>query len=224
MPDGNWVFAAVYNRVTGPLEREVLAPLRAKLLRGVSGRVLDLGAGTGANLTHLTGAAQVMAAEPDPAMRRRLSAKAETIAGPVEVASAAGEALPFADGSFDWVVSTCVLCSVSDPARTLAEVRRVLTPEGRLVILEHVRGDGRLARWQDLVAPLWSRVAAGCHPNRDIPRLAAEAGLRVATVETLDPFPTVVPTRPLLAGIAVVDERPAAGRRSNGSERRCGLS
>lgn len=208
MSRGNWVFAALYDRLNGRLEREVLAPLRTDLLRGVSGRVLDLGAGTGANLPYLTDEVRIVAAEPDPAMRRRLSAKLEATDRVVEVCPAAGEALPFADGSFDWVVCTCVLCSVSDPARTLAEVGRVLVPDGRLVVLEHVRGSGRLARWQDLVTPVWSRLLAGCHPNRDIARLVAGSGFRFTDIEALDPFPSVVPTRPLIAGVAV--REPAA--------------
>lgn len=200
---GRWLFAALYDRVNAPLERRVLAPLRGQLLRNVSGRVLDLGAGTGANLSFLATAERIVAAEPDPAMRRRLRAEVDTTDLHVQVSDAAGESLPFSDGSFDWVLCTCVLCSVSDPARVLAETRRVLTPGGRLVIIEHVRGSGLLARWQDVVTPVWSLLAGGCHPNRPIAPLARQAGFSFAQLDTYDAFPTLVPTRPLIAGIGV---------------------
>ncbi len=91
--------------------------------------------------------------------------------------------LPFAGESFDAAVLTFVLCSVSDPAQALAEVRRVLRPGAPLVLLEHVRGDGRLARWQDRLTPLHRRLAGGCHLNRDTRAAVAACGFDVAAVE-----------------------------------------
>src|SRR5579864_6784430 len=165
------VFAALYDRVTGPLERAVMAERRARLLGDLDGQVLDVGAGTGANLPYFRQATRVVAAEPDAAMRRRLAARLNHLTGitvPVEITSDAAEKLRQADASFDAVVFALVLCSVASPDRALAEARRVLKPTGRLIVLEHVRGPGRLARWQDRVTPIWSRVNAGCHPGRDI--------------------------------------------------------
>lgn len=200
---GHRLFAAVYDRLNAPFEREVLGPRRAGLLAGLSGDVLDVGAGTGANLPHLPATARVVATEPDPAMRRRLVAKAARRLTPVGVDAAAAEALPYPDASFDAVVFTLVLCTVSDPARALAEARRVLRPDGRLVVLEHVRGDGRLARWQDRLTPLWTRLVAGCHPNRDTRGAVEQAGFRFVHVETFQPMPGWVLVSRWLEGIAV---------------------
>jgi SAM-dependent methyltransferase len=156
----------------------VLAPRRAALLSDLRGVVLDVGAGTGANLEHFHNASRVIALEPDPGMRKRLAPKLPTARCEVEVLGAPAEALPLRDQTVDAVVFTCVLCSVEDVDQALAEARRTLKPHGRLVVLEHVRGDGRLARWQDVVTPVWSCLAGGCHPNRDIEPAVLRAGLR----------------------------------------------
>ena len=131
--------------------------------------MLEVGAGKGASLRHFRRARRVVAAGPDPAMRRRMAAKVGQAFVPVELSVAVAEALPYPDASCDGVVFVGSLCTVADPDRALAEVRRVLRPAGRRVALEQVRKDGRLA-WHDRVTPLWSRLMAGCHPTRDTPR------------------------------------------------------
>jgi ubiquinone/menaquinone biosynthesis C-methylase UbiE len=196
------LFAALYDRMTAPLERDVLSPRRASLLGELRGQVLDIGAGTGANLPHLRRATGLVAAEPDPAMRKRLARKLPDAPLPVELSAAAAESLPFADRMFDAVVFTGVLCTVADPEAAVAEARRVLKPTGRLIALEHVRGTGGLARWQDRITPLWSRLVAGCHPNRDTAATIARAGFNLERLEQFDPFPRWVPARPMTAAIA----------------------
>jgi len=129
-----------------PVERRFLSPRRERLLRGLTGHVLDVGAGTGANLPYFKHEARVVAAEPDPAMRAKLERKLAQPTVPVEVSNATAESLPFPDATFDAVVFTLALCTVADPNEALAQARRVLKPGGRLVVLEHVRGEGRLAR------------------------------------------------------------------------------
>jgi ubiquinone/menaquinone biosynthesis C-methylase UbiE len=198
----HWVFAAVYDRVTSPLEHSVLGERRVRLLAGLGGEVLDVGAGTGANLPYLRQASRVVAAEPDTAMRKRLAARLARTAVPVEVTSDAAEKLRYPDASFDAVVFTLVLCSVASPDQALAEARRVLRPCGCLIILEHVRGTGRLARWQDRVTPLWTRLNAGCHPGRDTATAIERAGFTMERAEYFDPFPRQVPTRPWLEAVA----------------------
>ncbi|MDQ3931647.1 MAG: methyltransferase domain-containing protein [Actinomycetota bacterium] len=196
------LFAAVYDHLTRPLEREILGPRRAGLLGDLVGEVLEVGAGTGANLRHFRPPARLVASEPDPAMRSRMLAKLPHARVPVELADAAAESLPFADGSFNVVVFTCTLCTVDDVNRALAEARRVLRNDGRLVVLEHVRGKGQLAHWQDRITPLWARVMAGCHPNRDIAKAIRQAGFSFDRIEHFDPFPRWIPTRPMLQALA----------------------
>jgi ubiquinone/menaquinone biosynthesis C-methylase UbiE len=181
------LFAAVYDRLTAKAERTWLASRRARLIAQARGEVLEIGAGTGANLRHYRDVTRVVVSEPDPAMRRRLTRHLASVTVPVEVSDAPAEHLGFPDGSFDTVVSTLVLCSVADPEAALAEMRRVLRPDGRLLVLEHVRGEGRRARWQDRVTPIWRRVGAGCHPNRDTQAAIVRAGFHVSQVERFSP-------------------------------------
>jgi ubiquinone/menaquinone biosynthesis C-methylase UbiE len=196
------MWGRLYDWVNGPLERGILAPRRARLLPELTGVVLDVGAGTGANLPHFRSANRVIATEPSGSMRSRLSTRLTAAPCPVELLDAPAEVLPVDDASVDAVVFTCVLCSVDDVDRALAEARRALRPGGRLVVLEHVRGSGRLAQWQDRVTPVWSRVAGGCHPNRDIEPAIRRAGFEIEEAERFDPFPRWVPTRPMLQAVA----------------------
>jgi ubiquinone/menaquinone biosynthesis C-methylase UbiE len=196
-------WAPAYDRVTGALERAVLAEHRARLLEGVDGLVLDVGAGTGANFPHFRDATRVIATEPDPRMRRQAASKLADVSCPVELLDASAESLPLADSSVDAVVFACVLCTVSDPDRALAEAQRVLRAGGKLCVLEHVRGTGRLARWQDRITPIWKLAMGGCHPNRDLESAIRNAGFSVERVEHFDPFPGWVPTRPWLHAIAI---------------------
>ncbi len=181
----------------------MLGERRARLLTAVAGQVLDVGAGTGANIPHFQQASQVIAAEPDPAMRKRLTAKAAAARVPVQVTSDTAESLRHPDASFDAVVFTLVLCGVNSPDRALAEARRVLRPSGQLIVLEHVRGSGTLFRWQDRLTPVWSLVNAGCRLNRDIAAAIEGAGFTIEKAESFDPFPRWTPARPLLQAVAV---------------------
>jgi SAM-dependent methyltransferase len=202
------VFAALYDLIGRRAERGPMGAHRRALLRQASGRVLEIGAGTGANLPHYPELPALTLAEPDGAMRRRLAPRAAAATFPVEVLDAPAERLPLADASVDTVVSTAVLCSVDDPARALAEARRVLRPGGRLLFLEHVRAEGRRARLQDRLTPAWRRVNAGCHLNRDTVAAIRAAGFAVATLRRLDDVPAPPILRPLVAGVAVA---PAGG-------------
>jgi ubiquinone/menaquinone biosynthesis C-methylase UbiE len=196
------IFAALYDRQLRPLERGWLGQRRAALLADLAGQVLEVGAGTGSNLAHYQHASKVVACEPDPAMRKRLAARLPAARVPVELCDAAAEALPFADQRFDVVVSVMVLCTVADPAAALAEAYRVLRPGGRLVFVEHVRGQGRLARWQDRLTPLQVRFAGGCHPNRDSQAAIAAAGFTIGPLERFEPTPNSAITRPFIQGAA----------------------
>lgn len=178
------LFAAVYDRVVAPMEEAGLRDWRAELLAGLSGTVVEVGAGTGANLAHYPAAVErLVLTEPEPAMLSQLRARLGDVHPDVEVTvhRAAASSLPLADGEADAVVSTLVLCSVPDPEATLAEIRRVLRPGGRLVVLEHVAADHKPARlrWQRRADHLWPHIAAGCHltrPTADTVRAAGFEG------------------------------------------------
>ena len=204
------VVAALYDRVLAGAERVGLAADRAALLATATGRVVELGPGTGANLAHLPRELESLTlVEPSPAMRARLRARLAALRTvddaalpPTEVVAAGGDALPLADGSVDTVVATLVLCSVPDPAAVLGEVRRVLAPGGRLLLLEHVAAPGgRTRRLQRLLTPAWRRVAQGCHLDRDTRAALVAAGFDDA--EVVDHrIPGAGPIGPALIGTA----------------------
>lgn len=204
MPDsagpakGHRIFAAVYDRMSAPVERAVLGPRRASLVGPLTGRVLDVGAGTGANLPHFRSADEVVTLEPDPAMRRRLVARAQDCPVPVTVGGSGAGELPATDGSVDAVVFTLVLCTVPDPGQALTEARRVLRPGGRLVAIEHVVGHGRPAVWRHRLAPLWSRLAAGCRLDRDTVSTIRAAGFVLDELEDFTAGPAWAPAGQLV--------------------------
>ena len=176
------VVAASYDGLLSSSERHGLAALRAELLAAARGRVLELGAGTGANLDHWPRGpiASLLLTEPDPAMARRLERRVARREAAAQVVRAPADALPVPDAGVDTVVASLVLCTVSDVPAALAEVRRVLAPGGRLLFLEHVRhADPERARRQDRLTPVHRVLAVGCHPNRPTPDLIAAAGFTV---------------------------------------------
>lgn len=208
-------FAAVYDRMLAGVERAGLAELRSELLSEAKGRTLELGAGTGHNLEHYPDAVtELVLAEPDPHMARRLRERVEREPArmPVEVIDAPAEDLPFDDSSFETVVSTLVLCSVEDPSRAIAEARRVLQPGGALIFIEHVRSHRPgLGRWQDRFERPWGWIAGGCHPNRPTDQLLAAAGLWIDRLDhgiLKGGLPLI---RPRISGIARRPSAPGSG-------------
>lgn len=180
------LFARFYERMLAASEEAGLARDRTALLSDARGRVLELGAGTGLNLGHYdaTAVTELVLTEPEEPMLRRLAPRASSHEPRASTVRARAEELPFANASFDTVVSTLTLCTVEDLPDALAEARRVLAPGGRLLFLEHVRSDdARRARLQDRLEPLWRRVARGCHPNRDILAAIQAAGFAVERVD-----------------------------------------
>jgi ubiquinone/menaquinone biosynthesis C-methylase UbiE len=183
-PQGHPIFAAVYDQLTRSAERKFLGAHRAWLCARATGRVLDLGAGTGANLPYVRADAEVIAAEPDLYMLERARRRAEALGRAVTFLPDAAESLSLGAASVDTVLATLVLCTVDDPARALGEIRRVLRPGGRLLFLEHVRLDHPVwGRVQDVVTPLWRRLCGGCHPNRDTVGAIRRAGFTIGDLE-----------------------------------------
>lgn len=178
-------FAAFWEWATkreSKAERELRRVAGAK----VSGRVLELGVGVGANWPYLPPELAYVGIEPDPYMLRRARKRAAATGRQLTVEQARAEELPFEDESFDTVLVTLTLCTVEDPQRALSEAQRVLKPGGSLIFAEHVRPEGRLAaRVFDAITPLWRRVGAGCHPNRRTEQAILAAGLQIEAIERL---------------------------------------
>ena len=161
--------------------------LRTEVLQSVAGEVLEIGIGTGLNLRHYgPNVSRVRAVDPNPMLPARVAERRGSVSFPVEISHQSAERLPYEDRTFDCVVSTWTLCTISEPLRALTEVRRVLRPEGRFLFLEHGRSDDqKIARWQDRLNPVQNIIGCGCNLNRRIDDLIAQAGL---TITQLDRF------------------------------------
>jgi ubiquinone/menaquinone biosynthesis C-methylase UbiE len=156
------------------------------------GQVLEVNAGRGGALDAYRTAAHVVAAEPVGARRRRLLRHSRQAAVPSTVIDAHAEQLPFPDATFDAVVSILPLCRVKNQARALAEIRRVLKPDGTLVFLEHVKTTKPwLMRAKKAGAPLMRRLAAGCRLNRDTVLAIRDAGFEFAILDFMEPAPRI---------------------------------
>lgn len=181
---GSRFTAALYDPFLSLGERRGMRARRRRLLSAARGRVLEIGAGTGLNLSHYPDQIDdLVLVEPSEPMADRLERRRSKLGRTAQIVVAPAEALPFEDGSFDTVVSTMVLCTVFDLEGSLREIQRVLRPGGRLLFCEHVRSDsGRLARWQDRLADAWAGFADGCRCNRDT-LATISSHLEVVTVD-----------------------------------------
>lgn len=158
----------MYDPVMTVAERTTLPPHREFLVDGLSGRVLDLGAGTGAMFPYFVETdVELHAIEPDPHMREQARERADELDLDVDLRGDSAESLPFEDDSFDAVVASLVFCTIPDQEAALSEVARVLAAGGEFRFLEHVRGEGAAGRVHDLFAPAWHSVAGGCNLNRE---------------------------------------------------------
>jgi ubiquinone/menaquinone biosynthesis C-methylase UbiE len=168
------------------MRQKQLAPLRERLVAGTRGRVLELGVGSGLNLPFYPRELDLLLGlDPSRELLAMARRQASWVHFPVELCEGHAEEIPLDDKAVDHVVMSWTLCSVADPLRTLAEVRRVLRPGGTLLFVEHGRApEPGVARWQDRLTPVWRRLAGGCHLNRPIDRLIEASGLRLADMET----------------------------------------
>jgi ubiquinone/menaquinone biosynthesis C-methylase UbiE len=194
------LLAAAYDLATAGLEQQVLGELRGRLLEAARGRVLDVGAGTGANLPYYPRdqVSELVLLDPSPGMLDRARRRATELGWTFRLVQHRAEHLPFEGETFDTVVFTCALCTIADAAGAVREAHRVLRRDGRLLVLEHVRArEPGLAAWQDRVTPLWRALAVGCHPNRDTRATTEAAGFAFERVEEFRerriPVPVVQP-------------------------------
>tara|TARA_R110002050_G_scaffold286088_1_gene436148 strand:+ start:104062 stop:104679 length:618 start_codon:yes stop_codon:yes gene_type:complete len=181
---GKWygnVFARIYDPFMHTLEEKIFAHKRQHFLHSLSGRVLDVGSGTGANFPHFSNSALVTAVEPNHKMmefaKAKLPFKAEInlVLGGIGAPS-----LSFPENHFDFIVSTLVLCTIPNPEQALELFKKWLKPGGKLILIEHIRSHNHLTGLaQDLVNPAWKLVADGCNLNRNTDKMVREAGFIV---------------------------------------------
>ncbi|MBS2032497.1 MAG: class I SAM-dependent methyltransferase [Deltaproteobacteria bacterium] len=157
------------------MEKTGMAEWRNWLAQGSLGRTLDLGCGTGRNLSLMPPGARAVGVDPEVASLERARKRAPN----AMLVRASAHALPFRDGAFDTVLCGLVLCSIPDANQGLAEASRVLAPNGQLRALEHVRGKGAMGWVQDQILPAWKAVMGGCHCNRETENAVEAAGFAI---------------------------------------------
>lgn len=179
------MWGRLYDAVLRPAETFGLSHLRHELLAFAKGRTLEIGVGTGLNLSHYPPVTELIGIDPDPHMLTRARERASA-SERVSLEEGDAQNLPFGDEEFDTVVATLVFCTVPDPQKAMNEVWRVLKPGGRFLLLEHVRRNTPIAgEALDLLTPLWKPIAGGCHLNRDPERYLEGLRFRRANERTL---------------------------------------
>ncbi len=205
---GYFMNGLLYDTINMFAERKLLGSIRRELLSPLRGTVIEVGAGTGADLPYYHSDAHVLALEPDPAMMARALGRAKGSQATIDMRVADDAALELLEPqSADAIVFPLVLCTIADPLRAIDRAKRVLRRDGRLVVLEHVRGHGIVGTFQDVILPVWRRIAGGCRPNQDTAYLLRRSGFAVDRVERRH-INNYSPIQDLLIGYAVV---PKAG-------------
>jgi ubiquinone/menaquinone biosynthesis C-methylase UbiE len=163
-----------------------LRPYRERVIAHASGRVLEIGVGSGVNLPiYGSQVNDIVGLEPAPRLMRMAQRNADLVKAHVTLIAASAESLPLDTASVDTVVTTWTLCSIPDAVRALKEMRRVLRESGQLLFVEHgLAPEERVQRWQNRLTPLWKKIGGGCHLNRPIRALIESGGFAVTGLET----------------------------------------
>ncbi|PIC76426.1 SAM-dependent methyltransferase [Sporosarcina sp. P19] len=180
------VFPKIYDMAMKPLEATRFKKVRTELIRNAQGNVLEIGSGTGINFPYYQQAKHVTAIEPNPQMSRRAMRRGRNAHVPITLYEANAESLPFADHTFDTVISTLVFCTIPNPLLALKEIQRVSKRDATILFFEHVKmKQPHLAKAQDLLNPLWEKVCDGCQLNRDTLSMIEDSGIYVEDMESL---------------------------------------
>ena len=201
----NWGMAALYDAMMRQAEARSLGAWRQELLSSASGRILEIGAGTGVNLRYYPNdLTELVLTEPDRHMLKQLHRKLGDCNLPHRVVHAPAEALPFPDASFDTAVATLVLCSVRHPDRSMSEIHRILKPGGKLILIEHVcaADNPQLLGWQKRIEPFWKRFAGNCHLTRDTLRQVKAGGFNCQNLQPDTMRGALSIASPVIRGIA----------------------
>lgn len=179
---GTWIFPRVRDLV---MRQKQMTPFRERIGRAAAGRVLDLGIGSGLNLSFYgPQASRVLGVDPSEELLGLAGERARKAAVTIELLKGSGEALPLGDRSVDTVVMIFTLSTIPDATKAVAEIRRVLKLDGTLLFAEHGRApDPGVARWQDRMTPIWKRIGGGCHLNRQPDVLIRSAGFAIDALE-----------------------------------------
>jgi ubiquinone/menaquinone biosynthesis C-methylase UbiE len=196
------VFARMYQRMAPKLDEKGGAEHRDELLADLRGRVIEVGAGAGANFPHYPATVEeVVAVEPEPYLRERAREAAQSAPVPVRVVEGEADALPARDQEFDAGIASLVLCSVPDQDAALAELHRVIKPGGELRFYEHVAARGRMRAVHRRIDPVYTRFAGGCHLTRDTTAAIERCGFRIQHSRRF-PFPPGILALPHVIGVA----------------------
>ena len=203
----SYFMAKLYDASMKKIEEACMSHWREELLSDISGDVLEIGSGTGINLSFYPRSVnKLILSEPDPHMRNILTNNIDSVMKEkCTTTEYPADALDFPDNSFDAVVSTLVLCSVDSANKSLSEIKRVLKPKGKFYFIEHViaKDTPRLIKWQKLFQPFWIFMCGNCHLTRDTETSIAGAGFEFQSIERVKSLGSPPIVSPTIKGIAI---------------------
>ena len=166
------------------MKAPALSKLRSELIPFAKGKVLEIGLGSGLNLPHYRDISELIALEPSEELLALVQENSGEPKFPTEMLKASAEDIPLDSNTFDTVVMTWTLCSVTDPISALSEIKRVIKPGGNVIFAEHGQSpDENIRKWQRRINPVWSRIAGGCQLNREIEILYESSGFKFKSIE-----------------------------------------
>ena len=166
------------------MKAPALSKLRSELIPSAEGKVLEIGMGSGLNLPHYDGISGLIGLEPSEELQNLAQDMLIQTHFPSEMLTGSAEDIPLESNSFDTVVMTWTLCSVTDPVLALSEIKRVIKPGGKVIFAEHGKSpDQNIRKWQQTINPAWSRIAGGCQLNREIEELYESSGFKFKSME-----------------------------------------